>query len=100
MPLSRLAVAYGGYLDRPLVDATGLEGDYSIQLSVVTDPKRPDPNVRPGPLTPEMVNEMMGWDNARFFEAVRLQLGIEIEKRVMPIRTLVVDRLNQMPTEN
>jgi uncharacterized protein (TIGR03435 family) len=100
MPLSGISAVYGGYLDRPLVDATGLEGDYSIKLSVKTEPTKPDPNVRPGPITPDMLKEMMGWDNARFFEALRQQLGIEVEKRVMGLKTLVVERLNKVPTDN
>jgi uncharacterized protein (TIGR03435 family) len=86
------------YLDRPVVDLTGIDGSFDFTLSwtgknllqIRGDAGQPggvaaasDPN---GGLT--------------VFEAVDKQLGLKLEARKHPMPVLVIDHVEQKPTEN
>lgn len=91
---------FSGYLDRPLVDLTGLAGNYDFNLSVPRDSVRPDAAIPPSQHTPEMEKAFQGWDNAWFFTAMEKQLGLRVEKRDVPTEMLIIDHLNRLPTAN
>ncbi|MEP6713930.1 MAG: TIGR03435 family protein [Terriglobia bacterium] len=69
-------------LDRPLLDATGIQGNYDIELSAPTDvpENRPDPS--------------------ELLKAVEKQLGLKVTLKMLPLRMLVIDRMERIPTEN
>jgi uncharacterized protein (TIGR03435 family) len=69
-------------LDRPLVDRTGIEGDYDIELTAPADLQGNKPN--PGALLKAMEN----------------QLGLKATLKTLPVRTLIIDRMDRTPTEN
>lgn len=77
-------------LDGPMTDATGLTGryDYTIFWS--------------GPATSAALgfNPAVDPDGPSIFEAVQDQLGLKIEKRKGPVQMLVVDHIEQKPTDN
>ena len=80
-PLSRLAQLVRGYvIDRPVVDATGLPGNFEW---VLTFSRRGNPEA----------------DDPEIFTAVQDQLGLKLEARQAPIEVLVIDSV-QLPTEN
>jgi uncharacterized protein (TIGR03435 family) len=68
--------------DRPLVDATGIQGDYDIDLTAPSD----IPNRKPNP--------------SELLKALDRQLGLKASFRTLPVRTLVIDRMERTPTEN
>jgi len=78
----------GGYIDRPVVDMTGLDGAYDFPLNF--SPMRAfraggeatDPN---GAIS--------------LFEAVE-KLGVKLEQRKHPMPVVVVDRVDEKPTDN
>ncbi len=69
-------------LDRPLVDATGIQGNYDIELSAPADvpQNRPDPS--------------------ELIKAIEKQLGLKVTLKTLPLRMLVIDRMERIPTEN
>jgi uncharacterized protein (TIGR03435 family) len=67
-------------LDLPVVNMTGLTGEYRFDLS----------------WTPEYEN---GKDHALVTEVLR-QLGLRLEKRTLPYDVLVIDHVERIPTEN
>jgi uncharacterized protein (TIGR03435 family) len=69
-------------LDRPLVDATGIQGNYDIELSAPADV----PENRP--------------DASELLKAIEKQLGFKVTLKVLPLRMLVIDRMERIPTEN
>ena len=77
-------------LDGPMTDATGLTGryDYTIFWS--------------SPATSAALgfNPAVDPDGPSIFEAVQDQLGLKIEKRKGPVQMLVVDHIEQKPTDN
>jgi uncharacterized protein (TIGR03435 family) len=80
-PLRRLAGLVGGHLtDRPVVDATGLPGNFEwvVTFSRLGSPQTDHPDI---------------------FRAFQDQLGLKIESRQAPIDVLVVDHV-ELPTPN
>lgn len=69
-------------LDRPLVDASGVAGYYDIELTAPAEV----PDNRPAG------SELLG--------AMEKQLGLKATLKTLPLRMLVVDHLERMPTEN
>ncbi len=69
-------------LDRPLVDATGIKGDYDIDLTAPAEVpgNRPDPS--------DLLN------------ALDKQLGLKATLKTLPLRVLVIDHMDRMPTGN
>ncbi|WP_263355899.1 TIGR03435 family protein [Acidicapsa ligni] len=72
-------------LDRPVVNMTGLSGDYKVDLHWS---QGEDAEAGMGPMDSGLRN------------AVKVQLGLELEKRQIPMRVLVVDHVNRTPSEN
>jgi uncharacterized protein (TIGR03435 family) len=77
--------------NHPIVDATGLEGGWNFTLSfsppwatqVNPDAELADPD---GKLS--------------IFEALDKELGLKLETKKSPMQVLVIDRIEQQPTEN
>jgi uncharacterized protein (TIGR03435 family) len=69
-------------LDRPLVDATGIQGNYDIELSASSDV----PQNRPGP--------------SELIKALEKQLGLKVTLKTLSLRMLVIDRMERVPTAN
>lgn len=78
-----LDVTYGAELDRPVVNMTGLTGAYDIELH--WDP------------TPGII---YGMKDPAFLATMRSQLGLELEKRNLPIEILVIDHAETTPSAN
>lgn len=92
----RLPSVAGGYVQPPIIDATGLTGAFDFQFYYT--PKRAlqdngataaDSRVQAS--TP--VNEFT------LYEAVDKQLGLKLEEKKYPVPVLVVDKANQTPGE-
>ena len=70
------------FLDRPVVDRTGLNGTYDGRLSY----------------TPDTAKNRAGGasiDDLDLFQMVQAQLGLKLEARKLPIEILVVDRVER-----
>ena len=73
-----------GYLDRVMVDKTGLEGFYDINLFIPPEPDATTSN--PG--------------MQAYFDALEKQLGLKVESQTAGVDMLVIDHLEQNPTGN
>jgi uncharacterized protein (TIGR03435 family) len=69
-------------LDRPLVDVTGLEGEYDIDLTFGLD------------------DQSRSADRNSLFAALEKQLGLKAEARRNPVKVLVIDHVERVPSEN
>ena len=76
-----LAIELTEYTDRPVVDQTGLKGNFNLSLKWSPDASAADANF---PST---------------FTAVREQLGLKLERTKGPVDVLVIDRV-EMPSED
>jgi uncharacterized protein (TIGR03435 family) len=72
-------------LDRPLIDATGLEGGFDFRF-------RFPPDESAAPALDFLVSSV--------FPAITEQLGLKVEARKAPVEVLVIDRVERTPTPN
>ncbi len=79
----------GAYFDRPLIDRTGLKGEYDFTLKWTPKGQLglPGPNGEAS-------------TGISLFDALDKQLGLKAEKVTEPGSVIVVDHVNQKPTDN
>jgi uncharacterized protein (TIGR03435 family) len=84
-----LAYKLSRLLGRPVVNNTGLEGNYDFKLEWTPDPGPPAPDARPveAPMGPSL------------FSAIQQQLGLRLEATKGPVDILVIDGVER-PSEN
>jgi len=93
MPMSELAGALGEVLRKPVVDATHLSGGFDIKLTW-----RPFDEAAVADVKERGMKDV---DNLpSVFTAVREQLGLRLQTAKVPLNVIVVDRINDQPTEN
>ena len=80
VPLSGLVDYFARQLDRPVLDETGLTGQYDFTLQWT-------PDAPSGSLVPSLST------------ALDQQLGLKLEQRVSPVEFLVIDNVNK-PSQN
>ncbi|WP_170834975.1 TIGR03435 family protein [Terriglobus roseus] len=81
------AMASWGDLAKPVVDQTGLAGNYDFAMEFT--PKRPDP--APGAPAPPSEGA-----EPNFLYALRTQLGIKLEAQKQPVEVLLLDRIERL----
>jgi uncharacterized protein (TIGR03435 family) len=96
VPASSLAMTLGLYLGRPVLDQTGIDGPFNFELHWTPDeterqlgaPPAPGPATNSDPPGPSL------------FAAIQEQLGLKLNSQRTSVEMLVIDRLQQVPTEN
>jgi uncharacterized protein (TIGR03435 family) len=86
MSMGQLAERLAPFAGKPVVDATGLDGYFTIALTFAADDYTGPAD--PGPLQPLLT------------AAVQEQLGLKLLPESGPIRILVVDHAEPVPTDN
>ena len=74
----------GAYLPNPVVDLTGLKGSWNFDIAWTAR----------GGLA------QAGSDGVSVFDAVDKQLGLKLEPQKIPMPVLIVDSVNEKPTDN
>jgi uncharacterized protein (TIGR03435 family) len=100
-----LRMQANGYMYYPVLDGTGLPGGYDFTLSFSTIGQF-QPGVgggAPPPPPTSGANAPTASDPSgavSLFDAINKQLGIKLEKNRRPEPALVIDHVEQKPTEN
>jgi uncharacterized protein (TIGR03435 family) len=107
MTMSTLAANLSGQLGRPVIDMTGLTGEYDYQMEFtsegLTAPRgmpKPPPGAGPGPGEGGRGAAEASEPGPSIFTAVQDQLGLKLESRKGPMELVVVDSCEKTPTEN
>ena len=88
-----------GYIHTPVLDATGLDGAYDITLSFSTAGQlRGNGGGAPPAGDPPAASDPNG--AVSFLDAVNRQLGLKLVKVKRPIPALVIEHIDEKPTEN
>ncbi|HET9399680.1 MAG TPA: TIGR03435 family protein [Candidatus Acidoferrales bacterium] len=74
----------GGYLSNPVVDQTGLKGNWDFEFK----------------WSPRGQLAAQGADGISIFDAMDKQLGLKLEPQNIPQPVMVVDSVNEKPTDN
>ena len=80
-----LALELAQVVGRPVINRTGLSGEFDVDLTYTPELKAAPPTG--ATVLPELTT------------AVQEQLGLKLEARRGPVEVVVIDRIN-MPTEN
>ncbi len=88
-----------GYIDHPVVDATGLQGGWDFLLAFTPTnqlhkPQVPNPN-QPAATTVEATDPL----DISVFEALQKELGLKLVKQKRSIPVIVVDHVDEKPIE-
>jgi len=99
MPLLELARTLSGFVNRIVVDKTGLKGSYDFQITYTPDGRGNPLGLPPGG-APLGVDAPAGDPNgASIFTALQEQLGLKLDSQKGPVEVLVIDSVDQ-PTED
>ncbi|PWT89350.1 MAG: hypothetical protein C5B56_07245 [Proteobacteria bacterium] len=88
----------GGYIDHPIVDATGLEGGWNFLIGW-TPRNALQGQQAPAPSGGGAVPEASDSTGISVFEAVEKQLGLKLVKQKKSIPVIVVDHVREKPVE-
>jgi uncharacterized protein (TIGR03435 family) len=97
MTMAALSDFLGGFVDRPVVDMTGLTDTYQVALDIPFDELKRAKVAAEGMHTGETASDPSG--SSAMFAAVQ-QLGLKLEPRKTAVDFLVVDHAEKVPTEN
>jgi len=94
-----------GYIHSPVLDSTGLKGSWDFTLSfssaVLT---QAGAHIGPPPAAPAATSSTVAASDPNgavsLFDAVSKQLGLKLEKQRRPAPVLVIDYIEEKPTEN
>jgi uncharacterized protein (TIGR03435 family) len=99
MPIADLTRTLSGFVNRIVVDKTGLSGNYDFQLTY-TPEGRFSPFGLPNGAPPLGAEAPAGDPNgASLFTALQEQLGLKLDSQKGPVDVLVIDSIEQ-PTED
>jgi uncharacterized protein (TIGR03435 family) len=93
-----------GYVRSPVKDETGLDGAYDLTLSFSTiqvaqaGAGRGGDNSQPAAASASDPSDPNG--AVSLFEAMTRQLGLKLESQKRPVPVLVIDHIEEKPTEN
>lgn len=92
----------GRFLDRPVVDATELKGNYDFELTFTPEDFRAmqiRSALAAGVVLPPEALRLLESSGDSLFSAVQA-VGLKLESRKAPIEVLVIDSVRKTPTEN
>ena len=93
MPIPLLATSLSQWVDRPVIDKTGLSGNYDVELTYTPDVGQ---GARFG--TDRAESQPANSDAPSLFSALRGQLGLELKSARGPVEMLMVDRAERPDT--
>ena len=88
-----------GYIDRPVVDATGLDGGWDFTFAWTGRGAFEMARAQAAPQAGQSLSSTPD-GSMTLFEAVDKQLGLKLELQKHPMPVLVIDRAEQKPSEN
>ena len=88
----------GGYTRVPAIDKTGLRGGYDFMLNFSPIEQVQGPRPEAGAANTGVALDPTGALSLQ--DAVRRQLGIRLEETKRPVPVLVIDSINETPTDN
>jgi len=100
MSMRKLADFLSPMLDRPVADVTGMTGFYQVSLDIpLVILRRRAEAAGFGPPAPPSASAPSEPSDDVLFDSLQ-KMGLKLEKRKLPIDTVIVDRLERAPTGN
>jgi uncharacterized protein (TIGR03435 family) len=103
LTMEQFAANLERFADRPMVDMTGLKGQYDFGFDVNPEDYRPmlirSAIAAGATLPPQALQLLDGTSSASISDALQ-QIGLRLESRKAPLDVIVVDDAKKTPTEN
>jgi len=103
MNMAMLCEFASRFVDRPVVDMTGLKGNYQVALDLSMDDLKNIAKAAgmtmPAGDPQKGATEASDPSGSSIFQSVQ-QMGLKLEARKAPLDTIVIDHLEKAPTEN
>ncbi|HEX4602966.1 MAG TPA: M56 family metallopeptidase, partial [Candidatus Angelobacter sp.] len=99
MPMTFVANQLAAHLNQPVVDRTGLTGDYDFTLKWTHEGGVTDHKEMHGGSEATVHTAEVGATNTALFTAMEEQLGLKLDQQTVPLPVLVVDRAEK-PSAN
>ena len=92
----------GTYIHAPVLDATGLEGgyDFTLTFSLIPPAQLAQMAARTANAAGAATDAADPIGGVTLFEAVEKQLGLKLVEQKRPVSVLVIDHIEQQPTDN
>lgn len=90
MTMAQLVSRVSGWLGQPILDRTGLSGDYAVDLNFAPEPGL-SAAVSIGGDSPRLPIS----EGASLFDALQSQLGLKLERAREPVDVLVIERIGR-----
>ncbi|HEY4362083.1 MAG TPA: TIGR03435 family protein [Bryobacteraceae bacterium] len=103
MPASALPDTLARFLDKPVVDMTGLTGNYDFTLKFAQDDFRAmmiRSAIAAGAVLPPEALKLLEASNGDSLPNALETLGLKLESRKAPIEVLVIDHIEKTPSDN
>lgn len=102
--LSNLSEMISRFADRPVVDMTGIKGEYDFDLTFMPENMRGMPGGGHGPMGPPPGGPPAGAEPpadkaGSIYDSVQAY-GLKLDPRKAPIELLIIDHIEKTPTEN
>ena len=103
LTMAYLADILSRFMDRPVIDMTGMKGKYDVSVQLTDDDYRAmliRSAIAAGvSLPPEALHMLDGATDSSLYAGLRAN-GLKLESRKAPLPVIVVDRIQKSPTEN
>jgi uncharacterized protein (TIGR03435 family) len=99
LSIARLPEIITDYVGKPVVDETGLKGGYQVVIDIPFDEWRAVLLASGAPTLRQDTPPELDPRGSAWFQTVE-RLGLKLESQKDAVDTLVVDRIEKMPTEN
>jgi uncharacterized protein (TIGR03435 family) len=103
LPMTIFAEWLSRYMDRPVVDMTGLKGRYDFVLNLSPDDFRAmylRSAISAGvPVPPQLLGTLDGSSLGSLYSALQ-RIGLKLQAGKAPLDVLVIDSIQKKPTEN
>jgi hypothetical protein len=103
LPVTIIADALSRFADRPVVDMTGLKGNYDFSMEFSPEDFRAmmiRATIASGTVVPPEVLKLLDASSGDTLVNAVEKLGLKLESRKAPIEMLVIDEAQKTPTEN
>jgi uncharacterized protein (TIGR03435 family) len=89
-----------GYVHSPVLDATGIQGNYDLTLSFSGAGQLQGGGAAGAPAAGSSDSASDPSGGVSLFDAISRQLGLKMEKVKRPVPVLVIDHIDDKPTDN
>lgn len=103
LTMASLAESLGRFEDRPVVDMTGVAGNYDLDLEFTPEDYTAmliRSAIAAGVVLPPEAMKALEYSSGDSLLTALEKVGLKLERRKAPLEVLVIDNISKMPTEN